>query len=82
MTKYRKKPVVINAIKWDGMNFEELYELLDCPRRRAIYDESDMSLKIETPEGTIKARVGDYIIKGVKGDNKCITTERIVVEGN
>ena len=56
MAKYRKKPVVIEAVQWTGKNFEELAELIGSleegrPERRAVYDELDMTLKIKTLEG-------------------------------
>jgi hypothetical protein len=66
--KYRKKPVIISAILWTGENFEELSKLGKETKREVIYEESDMSLKIKTLEGIMKADVGDYIIKGVKGE--------------
>lgn len=70
MVKYRKKPVVVDAIQWTGMNFEALADLVGESKdgRKVTYDESDMSLKIHTLEGVMKANVGDYIIKGVKGE--------------
>jgi len=68
MVKYRKKPVVIEAVQWTGENFEELWKLLESKEGRAVYEESDMSIFLETLEGTMKAEVGDYIIKGVQGE--------------
>jgi len=71
--KYRKKPVVVEAIKWTGENFEEIVNLIGNPEevkqdRKAVYDESDMTLKIKTLEGTMTAKPGNYIIKGVAGE--------------
>ena len=73
MSKYRKKPLVIEAVKWTGENFTELAKLLGSleegrPEKRAIYNESDNTLKIHTLEGEMTASPGDYIIKGVKGE--------------
>ena len=68
MAKYRKRPVVIEAVQWTGENFEELWRLLESKEGRAVYEESDMSIFLETLEGTMKAQVGDYIIKGVQGE--------------
>lgn len=73
MAKYRKKPVVIEAVQWTGKNFEELAELIGSleegrPERRAVYDELDMTLKIKTLEGVMAANPGDYIIKGISGE--------------
>lgn len=68
MAKYRKKPIVIEAIRWTGENFEELADLVEGSKCKFRYDESDMSLKIKTLEGTMTALPGDYIIKGVRGE--------------
>ncbi len=68
MAKYRKKPVVVEAIQWTGENFEELADFVGESARRAKYDESDISIKIYTLEGTMTASPGDYIIKGIKGE--------------
>ena len=68
MAKYRKKPIVIEAIRWTGENFEELADLVEGSKRKVMYDESDKSLKIKTLEGTMTALPGDYIIKGVRGE--------------
>ncbi len=63
MTKYKKKPVVIEAIRFIGSNHEEIREFIGqnilC---------SDLSIVISTLEGDMVAQKGDYIIKGVKGE--------------
>ena len=68
--KYRKKPVEIEAVQF-----------IDTPERiceiakfvggylRVNYEDKDNPyIPIETLEGTMKASVGDYIIKGVNGE--------------
>lgn len=69
--KYRKKPVVIEAVLWDGRNFEEVSELLetggDASRQISYGTETDY-LSIYTLEGTMKANKGDWVVKGVKGE--------------
>lgn len=66
--KYRKKPVVIDAIKWDGKNKEELSEFVDFDKYYFAPDDEGERLCIITLEGTHHANVGDWIIKGVKGE--------------
>lgn len=61
--KYRKKPVVIEAVQWTGENFDEVYEFTN---KTCLWVGGE--LIIETLEGDHLARVGDYIIKGVKGE--------------
>ena len=67
--KFIKKPVAIEAIEWDGTNFSELQEWVGSDFG-GIYDMTDSapSLVIKTLEGKHLARMGDWIIKGVKGE--------------
>ena len=68
MKKYRKKPVVIEAIQWDGFN-ETLLKISAMSRTRKVRHDPDTStLEIETLEGNHIANEGDFIIKGVKGE--------------
>lgn len=66
IVKYRKKPVVIEAVKYDGNNPYDVEAL--GGNSRTIILEPDDTLTIETLEGDMKANIGDYIIKGVKGE--------------
>lgn len=62
MKQYRKKPVVIEAIQWDGKNWADV--LMFAP----ITDKKDDELFIETLEGKMHITKNDYIIKGVQGE--------------
>lgn len=71
--KYRKKPVVIEAIQFkdDPKTLAEISKFLNGTSRpvRVSYDDPEKpTMLIETLEGVMKADVGDYIIKGVKGE--------------
>ena len=61
--KYRKKPVVIEAIRFIGSNYEEIREFIG---QNTLC--SDSSIAIPTFEGDMVAQKGDYIIKGVQGE--------------
>lgn len=63
--RYRKKPVEIEAVRWTGDNHAEICEFIDpeCFEIRA-----KEGLVVHTLEGDHYASVGDYIIKGVKGE--------------
>lgn len=61
--KYRKKPVVIEAIQWNGRNEIDISNFIG-----GNLEMGDESLFIQTLEGKMKASVGDYIIKGVHGE--------------
>ena len=71
--QYRKKPVVIEAVHYEGINIEEIrnflgeYIVSEC-MDPAISDVWPASFDIRTLEGNMTASFGDYIIKGVKGE--------------
>lgn len=65
MPKFRKKPVVIDAVQWTGNNIDEISRFMAW--RNFSHDEKD-GLRIHTLEGMHNALVTDYIIKGVKGE--------------
>jgi hypothetical protein len=66
MTKFRKKPVVIEAVRWDGDNFAEVSALGDGIF--GPYGQKNAHLEIKTLEGRMTANLGDWIIRGVKGE--------------
>lgn len=66
MAKYRKKPIVIDAVQWTGENAIEILSFIDP--KQFNYIVSNNTLIIETLEGNHKASVGDWIIKGVSGE--------------
>ena len=69
--KYRKKPVIIEAIQFEDNSDRiiEIHEFMGGDTIRVNYeDKNNPYIKIETLEGIMKASVGDYIIKGVNGE--------------
>jgi len=64
MSKYRKKPVVIEAVQFLGGNFKECEGFIGLDN----YDNSLNYPNIKTLEGTMRVSVGDFIIKGVQGE--------------
>lgn len=67
---FRKKPVEIQAIQWTGENFEALLQFVVDDSLYFGMDENDeiTDLFIATLEGEMKANVGDWIIRGLKGE--------------
>jgi hypothetical protein len=65
--KYRKKPVVIEAIQWTGSH-ESAQEINDWNNKQFWTIKDDRRMMIPTLEGTMAANPGDYIIKGVNGE--------------
>jgi len=71
MAFYRKKPVVIEAIQWDGNNQGKIADFMGkMIRTKTSPEEGNPSGKItiETLEGDMTASVGDFIIRGVQGE--------------
>lgn len=64
--KYKKKPIVIEAIQWNGNNEREIKDF--CGERAKFEGKQFKNLYIYTLEGTMFSNVGDYIIKGVRGE--------------
>ena len=61
MSKYKKKPVVVEAVKFTGDIHQPELMTLIARQDRMVIDEGD-SLIIETLKGNMTARTGDYII--------------------
>ena len=62
MAKFRKKPVMIEAIQWRGDNLEEIKDFM------GYYEYAKKNLIIHTLEGKMIAQVNDWIIRGVQGE--------------
>lgn len=67
MMKYRKKPIVIDAMQFQD-DVDVLIALGDLGLDPVKVDYSENVLIIDTLEGTMKVSIGDFIIKGVKGE--------------
>lgn len=78
--KYRKIPVVIEAIQWTGENHRDMFDFLTNYTKTNEYmsvfgenfyinhNKVEGGLVIKTLEGEHIANIGDYIIKGIKGE--------------
>lgn len=66
MSRFRKKPVVVEAVQFTGKNDAEIKAFVGNDG----FDPEDTrpSWRIRTLEGVMRADVGDWIIRGVKGE--------------
>lgn len=64
--KFRKKPVIIEAVQWTGKNHSEIFSLFGDFGNHIFNLNGTMTIK--TLEGDHTALIGDWIIKGVKGE--------------
>lgn len=62
--KFRKRPVVIEAVQWNGDNLEEIKEFAPG----VILVNGKSSLEVATMAGTVILHVGHWLIKGVEGE--------------
>jgi len=74
--KFRKKPVVVEAVQFNGFD-EETGQVILSGRpewlvsefgKRVLFFGEPNTLTIKTLEGDMKASIGDFIIKGVNGE--------------
>lgn len=74
MTHYRKKPVVIEAFCWTGGpdQTEDPVWCVEAIKAGVVRFENvgtaNVSMLIDTLEGTHRANQGDWIIRGIKGE--------------
>lgn len=64
--KFKKKPVVIDALQWTGDNLDAVLEFTKEGNVGAVPGTKE--LMIDTLEGTMSCPVGHWIIRGVKGE--------------
>lgn len=65
--KYRKKPVVVDAIEYQReKNLSEVEQFVSDGSLQ--YDNASNNFGINTLEGFMVCSLGDYIIKGVNGE--------------
>ena len=69
MPKFRKKPVVIEAVqlKETKESIENAYKFIGSSCDLLCATDGTF-INIKTLEGTMHARIGDFIIKGVNGE--------------
>ena len=76
--KYIKKPIEIEALQWTGENHRQMFNFLGGEDEEYMtaqginfyidFNKVDGGLVIKTLEGEHLATIGDYVIKGIKGE--------------
>ena len=70
--KYRKKPIIIDAIRFTEETIDECLKF--CKQHAGLFNDKQMypdshyTLEIATTEGVMVTKLGDYVIKGIKGE--------------
>jgi hypothetical protein len=70
MPKFRKKPVLIEAVQYDGTenSVVDILQLKETTSSARSIRVDARDLLIHTLEGVMRADKGDWIIKGVNGE--------------
>jgi len=64
VARYRKRPVIVEALQWTGQNTIELAIFL----RGVAWQFTHDGIHVDTLEGTMLAKETDWIVKGVLGE--------------
>lgn len=65
--RFRSRPCEITAVRFDSLT-ENALAIVAWSDGEVSADDGDGTLSIKTLEGTMKARRGDWIVKGLKGE--------------
>ena len=68
MQKFVKKPVVIEAIQYNGENIEAIEDFVGKKLSTVMTSDVGVKLIIPTLEGYTNASKDDWVIKGIKGE--------------
>ena len=68
--KFRKKPVVVEAIQLTWDNWGNICDFMKIPKqgKGITVDLPKIAMEIYTLEGTMRATENDWIIKGINGE--------------
>lgn len=66
--KFRKKPVEIEAMQFTDVSKDACFNWVNCNRYPDKTPDGEPVMHIQTLEGVMRARFGDWIIKGVNGE--------------
>jgi hypothetical protein len=69
--KFRKKPIIIDALQFNGVWTKELSDFCGekaIPIMYIVFDHSCAEVQVKTPDGRRYASIGDWIIKGTSGE--------------
>jgi hypothetical protein len=68
MKKYRKRPIIVEVEQFIQGNMDRCFNFVTCNKYADLDKVGNPIFAIETLEGIMVAQLGDYIIKGVRGE--------------
>jgi hypothetical protein len=72
VTRYRKRPVEVEAVQWTGANTDEVRAFLGTDFLGHMEDAGSGRLSrvtVATREGSLVAKPGDWLIRGIQGEH-------------
>jgi len=70
--RYRKRPLEVDAAQIESSWFREDVRACDLPapagEQCVTIDRTWRMVYVRTPEGTMRAGVGDWLVRGIKGE--------------
>lgn len=64
--RYVKKPIVVNALRYDGTNADYLRRALEADELIEVDDLGQAW--VQTLEGRLRLRIGDWVVQGIAGE--------------
>lgn len=72
MARFRKRPLEVDAVQYTGGNYDEIADFVgpECIYiAKSVVPATGLPIvQIRTLEGHMKVSVGDWVIRGVKGE--------------
>jgi hypothetical protein len=69
-TRWRKKPVEIEAVQFTGHNYDRIASWMGAAATTMTSPDGTLDLHIETLEGTLHVSPDDWVIRGVQGQRQ------------
>lgn len=61
-----KRPIPVQAIQWTGSNYPEIVAF--CGKIASLSNYESEAIFVDSLEGRVRGKVGDYIMRGIKGE--------------
>ena len=68
MAFFQAMPVVIEAEQFTDENKNRVFHFITCTREASRDHQGNPVLLIQTLEGVMTCRIGDWVVKGLKGE--------------
>ena len=66
--KYQKLPVIIEAEQFTEENKDRAFNFCGCNCSASFDNDGNPTMQIQTLEGAMTASLGDWIIRGIRGE--------------